>query len=59
MGKNAKINKKTIFIPVITVILVAFLNVNPIFIIIISAVGGLLYGFASKKRRLTKNEYLS
>jgi chromate transporter len=59
MGKNAKINKKTIFIPIVTVILVAFLNINPIFIIIISAVGGFLYGYASKKRRLAKNEYLS
>lgn len=44
MGKNAKINKKTIFIPILTVIVVVFLKINPIYTIIVSAIGGILYG---------------
>lgn len=50
MSKNAKINKKTILIPIITAVLVAFLKVNPIYIIIIAAAGGILYGFLNDRR---------
>jgi chromate transporter len=53
LGKSSKINRKTIIIPILTVVLIAFLNVNPIFVVIISALGGILYGFI-KKRRATK-----
>ena len=53
LGKSAKINRKTIIIPILTVILVAFLKVNPIYVIITSAASGILYGFL-KKRRLAK-----
>lgn len=53
LGKSAKINRKTIIIPILTVILVAFLKVNPIYVIITSAASGILYGFI-KKRRLAK-----
>lgn len=44
MGKSTKINRKTIIIPVIVVILVGFLNINPVYIIIISILLGLVYG---------------
>ena len=50
MGKNAKINRKTIFIPIATVIFVAFLKINPIYIILASALGGIIYGIAMKRR---------
>lgn len=50
MGKSSKINKKTVFIPVVTVILVAFFNVNAVYIIIIFALGGLLYGLFTRRR---------
>lgn len=53
LGKNAKINRKTIFIPVLTVVFVAFLNVNPIYVIVGAALGGIIYGYVAK-RRLTK-----
>lgn len=53
LGKNAKINRKNIFIPVLTVVFVAFLNVNPIYVIVIAALGGIIYGYVAK-RRLTK-----
>lgn len=49
LGKSAKINRKTIIIPVITVILVAFLNVNPIYVILASIVVGLLFGTIKKR----------
>lgn len=51
LGKSAKINKKTIIIPILTVVLIAFLNVNPIYVIIVSALSGILYGFIRKRRR--------
>lgn len=49
MWKASKINKKTIAIPLITVILVAFFNVNAVYIIIVSALGGILYGLLRKR----------
>ena len=52
MGKSLKINKKTIIIPIVTVILVAFYNINAAYIIIASAIGGLLYGFFIKRKTL-------
>lgn len=44
LSKSAKINKYNFFIPVVAAVLVAFLKLTPIFIIIISAVGGIIYG---------------
>lgn len=49
MGKNAKINRKTIIIPILTVVLVAFLKISPIYVILISAVSGILYGINKKR----------
>lgn len=43
LGKSAKINKKTLIIPVIAAISVAFLKVTPIIIIIAAAAGGIFY----------------
>jgi chromate transporter len=53
MSKNAKINRKTIFILIATVIFVGFLKISPIYAIIISALGGILYGII-KKRGMVK-----
>lgn len=53
MSKNAKINRKTIFILIATVIFVGFLKISPIYVIIISALGGILYGII-KKRGMVK-----
>lgn len=50
MAKSAKINKKTVIIPIVTVILVAFFNVNAVYVIITSALGGLAYGLLLKRR---------
>jgi len=50
MGKNAKINRKTIFIPIATVVFVAFLKINPIYVILISVFGGIAYGIIKKRR---------
>lgn len=49
MGKAAKITKKTIFIPVIAAVLVAFLKVTAVYVIIAAAVLGILYGRFFKK----------
>lgn len=49
MGKSSKINRKTIILPIITVILVSFFNVNAVYIILSAAAGGLLYGFFKKR----------
>lgn len=52
IAKSSNLTKNTIFIPIFTVILIVLLNVNPIFIIIASAIGGLSYGII--KERITK-----
>lgn len=44
LGKAAKINKKTIIIPIVVAVLVAFAKVTPIIIIIAAAALGILYG---------------
>ncbi|SKA91637.1 chromate transporter [Clostridium sp. USBA 49] len=51
LGKDANINKKTIIIPIITAILVAFFNVTAIFIIIAAALGGNLYSSLIRRKR--------
>lgn len=50
MGKSAKINKKTIFIPLIAIILVAFIKWSPIYVIIASAAGGITWGFIRRRK---------
>jgi len=49
MGKNAKINRKTIFIPIATVVFVAFLKINPIYVILASVFVGITYGIVKKR----------
>lgn len=51
MGKNAKINKKNIFVPIVSVLLIVYFKISPIYVIIISAIGGLLHGFIRRKKR--------
>lgn len=43
MGKDAKINKKTVIIPIIVAILVGFFKVMAIIVIIVSAILGIIY----------------
>jgi chromate transporter len=49
LGKAAKINKKTIVIPIVVTLLVAFLKVTAVYIIIAAAVLGIVYGKLVKK----------
>ena len=51
MGKSSNITRKTIIIPIATVIFVSFLNINAVYIIISAALGGLAYGFFTKRRK--------
>jgi len=44
LSKNAKINRKTVIIPIVVALLVAFANVTPVIIIVIAAICGILYG---------------
>lgn len=43
MSKSAKINRKTVIIPIVVALLVAFANITPIIIIIASALCGIFY----------------
>jgi chromate transporter len=49
MAKNAKVNRKTIIIPVLAAVLVAFVKLSPIYIILLAALGGIIY--TSRKGR--------
>ena len=44
LGKNAKINRYTIWIPVIAALLIWLLGFSPIWIIIAAGLGGFVYG---------------
>ena len=44
LGKNAKINRYTIWIPVISALLIWLLGFSPIWIIIAAGLGGFMYG---------------
>lgn len=50
IGKSSNLTKKTIFIPIFTVILIVLLNINPIFIILASAIAGLVYGIINERK---------
>ncbi len=53
MAKSAGVTWKTIFIPIVAVLLIAWLGVSPIWVVLAALVGGIFYGmFHSKK--LTK-----
>jgi chromate transporter len=51
MGKNAKINRKTIIIPIAAVIFIVFLKVSAIYVILVSALGGLILGYFRRKNK--------
>ena len=49
LAKSAKLNRHTIWVPIVCCILIAFFGVSPIWIILVAAVSGFLYGkFISK-----------
>lgn len=53
MAKSAGVTWKTIIIPIVAVLLIAWLGVSPIWVVLAAIVGGIFYGmFQSKK--LTK-----
>lgn len=52
MSKSAKINRKSIIIPIAVALIVAFAKVTPVIIIIIAAISGILY----KKAKVGETE---
>ena len=48
LGQRAQLNKFTIWIPVVSALLIWALGFSPIYIIIIAAIGGYIYGRVSK-----------
>ena len=46
LGRQAKLNKFTIWIPIVSALLIWLLGVSPIWIIILAGLGGFLYGRA-------------
>ncbi|MEN6569169.1 MAG: chromate transporter [Rikenellaceae bacterium] len=49
MSKNMNINRYTAFIPVITVMLIVFFQISPIYILIAGAIFGIFYPYLFKK----------
>lgn len=56
MGQSAKIDKKTILIPIVAVVLVIVLKISPIYIIIGSALIGIAHGQFFRRK---KDEHMS
>lgn len=53
MGKDAKVNINNVIIPIGVAIAVAFLKISPIYVIILTAIGGISY----YKIKLNKKDY--
>lgn len=49
MAKAARINRYTIYIPIVSTLLIWLLGVSPIYIIIFAGVGGYIYGRLKRK----------
>jgi chromate transporter len=49
LAKTCNINRKNIFIPLAAAFLITAFSINPIYIIIAAIVGGLIFGFFTKK----------
>lgn len=57
MAKDAKISRFTIWIPVVSALLIWLLGVSPIYIIILAGVGGYLYGrFYTEDKEAEEND---
>jgi len=53
MAKSAGVTWKTIIIPIVAVLLIAWLGISPVWVVLVAIIGGIFYGiFQSKK--LTK-----
>lgn len=50
MARSAKVNRKTIIIPIASALLIWQLGISPIYIIILAGVGGYIYGRLNKKQ---------
>lgn len=48
-AKAAKITFKTAIIPILSVVLISFLNVSPVFVIVIAGLAGVLYHYLKHK----------
>lgn len=48
-AKAAKITFKTAIIPILSVVLISFLNVSPVFVILIAGLAGVLYHYLKHK----------
>jgi chromate transporter len=44
LAKSAKLNRYTLWIPIVSALLIWLLGVSPIWIIIVAGIGGYLYG---------------
>ena len=57
MAKSARINRYNLWIPVVSALLIWLLDFSPIYIIILSGLGGYLYGrFQRNKQNQLKEE---
>ncbi len=50
MAKSANITYKTVFIPIIVIVLIWAFNVPPAYIVVASIIGGLVYGVFRRKQ---------
>ncbi|MGL5787621.1 MAG: chromate transporter [Bacteroidales bacterium] len=55
-AKAAHISKKSVWFPVLVAIVIAFLNISPIYVIVISAAGGIIYSQTLLKQKMKHME---
>lgn len=54
LARRAQLNKFTLWIPIASALLIWLMGVSPIWIIIVAAIGGLLYGFVKPRETETQ-----
>ena len=51
MARQAKLNRYTFWIPIVSALLIWLLGVSPIYIILVAAIGGFLWGIKERKSK--------
>lgn len=52
LSRTVRLNRKTVFIPIITVVLITLAHMNPVWTIVMAAVGGILWSEYRKTKKI-------
>ena len=56
MAKSARLNKRNFWIPIVAALLIKCFGVSPIYVIVVAAIGGFVYGRYTRKQAKKNNQ---